>query len=372
MVYRWRKLVTFLVKIRFIFLFLILLVVYNECVHYYIVLWQCNWPSLAYSKQDSVRVVAMADTHLLGSREGHWFDKLRREWQMEQAFQVSVWLNQPHAVFVLGDLFDEGKWCDDIEFQFHVERFRRKFRIPENTLLFAVAGNHDIGFHYAIDENKLRRFERAFNTSSVQLLEIKGNIFVLLTSMAFEGDGCQMCQEAESSLRRVIHDLDCARGALKKCSSTIATYSRPVLLQHFPLYRKSDSHCTGPDAADGADKRKQMVPRWGCLAKDISDKILDQLRPRLVVSGHTHHFCYTVHRDNIQEWTVPSFSWRNKNNPSFLLIAINNDSYAVEKCYLPNERTIVIIYVFGLIILLLSSCLHCCFKFHTARENHVD
>ena len=33
-----------------------------------------------------------------------------REWQMERAFQTALWLLQPEVVFILGDIFDEGKW----------------------------------------------------------------------------------------------------------------------------------------------------------------------------------------------------------------------------------------------------------------------
>jgi len=49
---------------------------------------QCWWPQLDPSKADDtinvrqdeqpVRALLLADTHLLGSRKGHWFDKLRR------------------------------------------------------------------------------------------------------------------------------------------------------------------------------------------------------------------------------------------------------------------------------------------------------
>lgn len=33
-----------------------------------------------------------------------------REWQMERAFQTALWLLKPEIVFILGDIFDEGKW----------------------------------------------------------------------------------------------------------------------------------------------------------------------------------------------------------------------------------------------------------------------
>lgn len=32
---------------------------------------------------------------------------------MERAFQSALWLLQPEVVFILGDIFDEGKWSSD-------------------------------------------------------------------------------------------------------------------------------------------------------------------------------------------------------------------------------------------------------------------
>lgn len=149
--------------------------------------------------------MVLADTHLLGSRQGHWLDKWRREWQMHRAFQTAMTLHRPEIVFVLGkiltiapvlpelgikvqltiifkkilkvnknhmlqvinyfqillnyfqttsfsfllgDLFDEGKWCAEDEFNDYVDRFHKLFRVPEGTSMHVVVGNHDIGFHY--------------------------------------------------------------------------------------------------------------------------------------------------------------------------------------------------------------------------------
>ena len=65
------------------FLFLLGTLFYCEFFVYYLVLWQCSYPSTP-SSSTSMRAMVLADTHLLGSRKGHWFDKLRREWQMHR------------------------------------------------------------------------------------------------------------------------------------------------------------------------------------------------------------------------------------------------------------------------------------------------
>lgn len=46
---------------------------------YYIVLLQCTWPQIeTNTRHSTVKAMLLADTHLLGPRFGHWFDKLRR------------------------------------------------------------------------------------------------------------------------------------------------------------------------------------------------------------------------------------------------------------------------------------------------------
>jgi len=62
-----------------------------------------------------------------------------------------------------------------------------------------------------------------------------------------------------------------------------------------------------------------------CLSLESSNILLDMLNPRLVLSGHTHHHCLVHHKSPqdgtpIPEYSVPSFSWRNRNDPSFYLV----------------------------------------------------
>ena len=44
--------------------------------------------------------------------------------------------------------------------------------------------------------------------------------------------------------------------------------------QHFPLYRHSDSNCTGADSAPEDEKFVRMRSKWDCLDKDISKEVL--------------------------------------------------------------------------------------------------
>ena len=75
----WKFLATLLLAVLGLFF-------WNEFLVYYAVLLQCRWPQLTvadsvsqpFGGSNSLKAIIIADTHLLGSREGHWFDKLRR------------------------------------------------------------------------------------------------------------------------------------------------------------------------------------------------------------------------------------------------------------------------------------------------------
>lgn len=355
--------------VRFIVL-LFLLMFYCEFLHYYFVLLFCKWPTLPHQqakgtigemKSQPLKMMILADTHLLGSREGHWLDRLRREWMMERSFQTAMTIHHPQVVFFLGDLLDEGKWCSNEEFAQHVKRFNKMFEVPSDTVVHAVAGNHDIGFHYMITDYNRRRFSKAFSTSPVQMVHVEGLTFVLLNSMAMEGDGCNLCSQAVNELEDISWELKCAKGISEGkevppvCNGfNKFKYSPPILLQHFPMYRPSDANCTTLDAAPAEEKYIPFREKWDCLSQDASKQLFDWIKPRLIISGHTHHGCYILHDNMVPEWTVASFSWRNKKNPSFLLAVVTETDYAINRCFLPHEYTVFSIYITGLLLILLS------------------
>lgn len=79
-------------KLKRLFISMLLLLIYNEFLVYYVVLSQCRWPTIATETGNinEIKVMILADVHLLGSREGHWFDKLRRSVFAVQIFMSFV------------------------------------------------------------------------------------------------------------------------------------------------------------------------------------------------------------------------------------------------------------------------------------------
>ena len=186
--------------------------------------------------------------------------------------------------------------------------------------------------------------------------------------MAFEGDDCSFCRAAKREIKILAKNLRCARNAtcaVSSSSSSSISSSQPVVLQHFPLYRNSDSLCSEPDEASPLEKNVPFKEKWDCISRNSTRVILRSLDPRLVLSGHTHSGCLTRHRSpiidastgrrrpDVPEFSVSSFSWRNRNNPAFLLALFTPESHAVSKCLMPEESSVLGNYFYGTLALLL-------------------
>ncbi|XP_043923298.1 metallophosphoesterase 1 [Protopterus annectens] len=346
-----------------------------EFLVYYTVIYQCRWPELKLPEHNerkpstpstALKAVFLADTHLLGRIKGHWFDKLRREWQMERSFQTALRLLEPEIVFILGDVFDEGKWSSAEAWTDDVRRFLKIFHHPKTTEVVVVVGNHDVGFHYEMNDYKLKRFGNVFNMTLAKIVTRKGINFVLVNSIALEGDGCPICKKEEKELIRLSFALNCSRQLVpnhvldKECSRYEKfPSSSPILLQHYPLYRKSDSECSGEDAAPPEDRNMPFKEKYDVLSQEASRKLIWWFHPRLILSGHTHSACEVLHAGSIQETSVPSFSWRNRDNPSFIMGVITATDFTLGKCFLPRENTIITIYLVTA-FLVFTTFLHFC------------
>ncbi|XP_065356655.1 metallophosphoesterase 1 homolog [Calliphora vicina] len=341
---------------RYVFL-IVFSVGFCEFLGDFIILSKCQWP-IGHSEtlaQDDVNAntlhaMIIADTHLLGPINGHWLDKLYREWHMRRAFQASMLVHKPNVVFVLGDLFDEGDMVDHDEFKEYVRRFHSHFHVSPSIPVISAVGNHDVGFHYKMHPYFIDRFERNFNNSGVQLYTMHGNHFIFINSMAMENDGCEFCEGAINELKNTADKLNCLKSP-KDCTDikTLENhqhYSRPIVLQHFPTYRASDKSCREHDAPHIEEYRE----KWEVLSKNSTDWLGKLLHPRLSFAGHTHHYCYSINRWGVEEYTVASFSWRNKINPSFQMVSLTPTTHAVLKCDILEQQLVYNTYIVSVVV----------------------
>jgi len=72
-----------------------------------------------------------------------------------------------------------------------------------------------------VSDHQRQRFNKAFSSPSVRLVRVKDNTFVLMNSMAFEGDGCNMCLDAEVRMQQISRSLQCAQVTFVSVSACI-------------------------------------------------------------------------------------------------------------------------------------------------------
>lgn len=101
-----------------------------------------------------------------------------------------------------------------------------------------------------------------------------------------------------------------------------------ITLQHFPLYRVSDKECTEPDAPPLPERNKKFRLKIDALSKEATEYLISKIKPRAVFGGHTHHGCLLEHKFQnpeiveFNEYSVPSFSWRNRPDPKYMLVCL--------------------------------------------------
>ncbi|CAI4232565.1 unnamed protein product [Auanema sp. JU1783] len=311
------------------------------------------WRRIQRNSPDELNAIMISDTHILGNFKGHWFDKLRREWQMSKSFEMSLRYMQPDVVFFLGDLMDEGKWTNENLFNEYADRFFTLFNNKSSGVpMYFVPGNHDLGFHYEMHPERIKWFKKRFNVDPVELHVIKEHTFVLINSMALHGDNCTLCSEGTHLIEKYSKVLSCA--ASNKCfdkeAAPFKPYNRPILLQHFPLFRLDENICLRDEDFDemAPDRDEVYREKWECLSQDSSNYLLAKFTPRAVFNGHAHRGCKREWSTPVSfvEYTMNSFNWRNNDVPTVLMVTINREEVKTKVCYLPSEKNIIACYIF--------------------------
>lgn len=297
-----------------------------------------------------LRVMVVADLHLAGPRTA-WVDRVRREFFMRSVFRTAYRRLNPDALIVLGDVSDAGRKSNNAQWTAVVARFWDLVRpFSQSDPIQVVVGNHDVGDHHDPGfSSRLPRFAASFpglDDTCGSRFTWKGIHFVSLNAMALHGDGCSVCSRVENHMGDASHS--------------------PVLLLHLPLYRADENACSGRDLPGCApwhdlegpclkvgSGMPSLLPRelshrigQDVVSSKSSTQVLQSFRPRLVLSGHTHRWCDLVHSDGTREVTVPSLSWRNRDDPGFAFLTFYaNSSFTLQRCVLARESTVMVVYI---------------------------
>ncbi|ACO61799.1 predicted protein, partial [Micromonas commoda] len=403
---------------------------YRERVAFNLAGASCQWPAVdegngARSSDPSVHVAVVADPQLttyLSYRElgrgnpGLIAVEGISDAYMSRAFRRAVLSNDPEHVLFLGDLIDQGEWIvNPEEWDQARGRFDRIFRWPrrawsgdvhatgplddgddgvprdrERPVSYrTVHGNHDVGYsRHAVRLRHLHARHEEYFGSTNFVRRLGGVDLVGVGAMALDGADDPGARSAQTNETWAF---------ARRC---VGEPARPrVLVTHVPLSKRSYEPGTCGDQrtsevirdkthmSSTAGGRRIEIPRHdglGCYYQDYlrpatSRRLLDKVRPTLVLSGHDHDQCVGTHEvfasdatgracatsgRSATEHTVGSFSFLMGNpRPSFAMMTVRGacgmddgacpaelgtggarDAVNVSLCFLPSQWSTFKVY----------------------------
>jgi ethanolamine phosphate phosphodiesterase len=167
---------------------------------------------------------------------------------------------------------------------------------PSTPYIASLPGNHDIGISDTVSASAQTRFKKHFGEPSTQFQA--GDFSIILLDTA----------SLSASLRSI---QDPSMQFLNSLKTDTPTEAR-ILLTHIPLYRPAGTSC-GPLRESSQPIRAEHGYQFqNLLTPELSQNIVDIVRPLVVFSGDDHDYCYVQHNYGgmkFPEHTIKSFSW---------------------------------------------------------------
>ncbi|ETV88391.1 hypothetical protein H257_00021 [Aphanomyces astaci] len=326
------------------------------------------------------RVVVVSDAHMLGHRKRSTVERLWVDWQAWLSFTTIVSRRRPDLIVFLGDQFDEGTAAtNNVVHKEYIARFREIFD-PNVAQSLHLLGNHDAAFGPGLTAPLVGRHEREFGPAN-RVVNVNNVLFLQLNTMALESDVLDqqvhhdamaydhppylLCPYEVSPCPLIVSSRRFLDSVEEKRRST--GFPPLVLLTHLPLYRPDDLACGAQRAAESGHITYEApsfkyTERHHVLSKALSERLLATIRPVLVLSGHSHATCAHAHRVHyqphpVQEYTIPTFSWGMRPDPSFAILTVLDTLPTASKddpssvglhlatCSLPRESHFVAVLV---------------------------
>ncbi|KAI3775173.1 hypothetical protein L1987_49742 [Smallanthus sonchifolius] len=332
--------------------------------------WTCSWPMDTIHKPgDYVKIAVVADPQLMDRTSLNLAPKslaleivqFYTDIFMRRAMLASIMPFKPDMVLFLGDHFDGGPVLSDEEWQDSLNRFRHIFDIKTlekvtNNQVYFLSGNHDIGYaaYHSRKPEVISRYEKAFGSRNYHFRA--GEVeFVAVDAQTLDGHPQQKQTSASWTF-----DNNVSRDSL----------SPPrVLLTHIPLYRPDRTSCGSKRSSPVINQRisratgDHEIMYQNYLTKETTNKLLDSIKPILVLSGHDHDQCTVTHiakHGAVVEQTLGTISWQQGNlYPSFMLLTASkltfsnaSDAVSTHLCLLPAQTFIYIWYILLFVVTL--------------------
>lgn len=233
-------------------------------------------------------------------------------------------------------------------------RFKKIFKIPRDTLVLGVAGNHDIGFG---DTSNLRlivvvanahlRHEKVFGKLN-SLSIVANHSIIALDTIGLSGKNDDSANINANAFLNLL------------TTNELAPDDRRILISHVPLFRPIDSEC-GSRRRSGPIRNVRGYQYQNLIQYDLSNSILEKLKPSLIISGDDHDDCQYTHAHNgaksfevisdLTKHSIPTFSWLQGNiHPAFGVLSLrgtnsapltsDSPSNSLQICSLPPQMHI--------------------------------
>lgn len=288
---------------------------YGEIFSYWVPVLSCHWPSLASSASGAddgstnvIRIAVIADPQLTdrtsyNQKPGSLALRLTQFYSdiyMRRAFRSTILGTKPDHILFLGDLLDGGPILASEEWQESLKRFQHIFDQSEGGIetgrqrpaipVYTLPGNHDLGYEAMETANSeaVERYRRVFGPLEHNVT-IGSVEFVLVDAQALDGSG----DVAARSWNFV-----------KQKAKEMKNHVR-ILVTHIPLFRPDDTPCGSNRASRVINQRMNrqgyapfQITYQDYLTEKSSSKLLDSLKPVMVLSGHDHDQCFVLHKSN--------------------------------------------------------------------------
>ncbi|KAL9228458.1 hypothetical protein vseg_004041 [Gypsophila vaccaria] len=344
----------------------------------------CSWPHLhsssslisgGRSQSDFVKVAVVTDPQLMDRTSLNLAPKslaseivqFYTDLYMRRAFLSSIIPFKPDAILFLGDYFDGGPMLSNDDWQESLSRFKhifdvgKKGRTKDDIPVYYLSGNHDIGYawHANYKPEVIERYEGHFGRRNYRFT-IGEVDFVAIDSQTVDG---------------AVDDVQTTRtwDFVKNLTADLGARSR-VLLTHMPLYRPDRTSCGPYRSSEIINQRisrsayDQRIIYQNYVSEMSSGRLLDLVKPGMVLSGHDHDQCTVTHKTkhgSVKEHTIGTISWQQGNwYPSFMLLSVGNFTHAnksspapetlVQLCFLPIQLFIYMWYIALFVITILA------------------
>lgn len=218
---------------------------------------------------------------------------------------------EPHSILFIGDLFDGGREWEDTVWYSEYKRFNSIFDpLPEVRQFKQIPGNHDIGFGLGVNFDKYSRFRSYFGNADEYVL--LGNHSVVLmdtVSLSCHND------------TRVKEQSELFLNSLAEPNHPSKKYPR-IVLTHVPLYRATETQTCGKFRENQKEPFPVVrgVQYQTVLEYEMSQNILNYIKPSIVFSGDDHDYCHIKHPffnvntpyNDLQEYGTPGVDFANE------------------------------------------------------------